>query len=527
MSKILLYQKDFTHSGGDKYYLYTNATLTERSPREIVEENSQLICHDYWLISPSISESTGKLPANVVDIYEFSAGIAGSNEIRKSRDQAGIHSLLTPNIAEAQTDNARQETISKYIDIFYRKSEFSSEIYCAAGEILLERWNEINSTAQKNNEARRQSEIEVPLLNILHKHLSPGIKVNTTALRKHKEDIEYEYYKALKVFSSKFNLPLETPSDQEIIDFLEPKGYSFDGISVNQILDFVPTPDGFAEAVKDLRKIAASRQILSAIPLSTTRINPIIDTFGSITSRIYFKDPVLQNIAKRHRDIIAANDGFSLSYVDYDQFEVGVMAALSGDAVLTDMYASDDLYEKLSEEIFGNRQQRKFSKRLFLSYAYGMKLNNIAAAAYERGAERSRVKSFFKKLTKFEEWKASIQAKFLAEGCISTSEGNYLRRDGTGPLTEKERRSCVSQVVQGTASLIFKKSLIALDKMGKFRILIPMHDAVLVEHRPNQDPKALINIFSNEMTNHFSGKITGKASLEKFFPSEPVVPLAS
>lgn len=527
MSKFLLYQKDFTHSGGDKYYVYDNATLTEKSPHEIIEENDQLVCHDYWLISPSISKSTGRLPVNVVDIYEFSAAIVGSNEIRKSRDQAGIHSLLIPNHADTAESNTRQEIISQYLDIFYRKSQFNPDTYCAAGKILQDRWNEMNSTAQQNDELRRQNEIEIPIFNVLHKHLAPGIKIKSTALRKHKEDIEYEYYKALKNFSSKFNFPLETPSDQEIIDFLEPNGYNFDGISVNQLLDFVPTPDGFAEAVKDLRKIAASRQLLSALPLSTTRIHPIIDTFGSITSRIYFKDPVLQNIAKRHRDIIAADDGFSLSYIDYDQFEVGIMAALSDDPVLTELYASDDLYEKLSEEIFGDRQQRKFAKRLFLSYAYGMKLKNIADAAFAKGAERSRVREFFRKLTKFEEWKASVQAKFLAEGCISTSEGNYLRRDGAGPLTEKERRSCVSQIVQGTASLIFKKSLIALDKMGGFRILIPMHDAALVEHRSNQDPKILIDIFSKEMISHFSGKIPGKASLEQFSPSEPVVPFAS
>lgn len=524
MIQILLYQKDFTHSGEDKYFIYDGKNLTEKNSREVVEETSQLVCHDYWLISPSLFKSTNKLPADVVDIYEFNAAIVGNNEIRKSRDHAEIHSLLMLNRTDMPANKTRHELISQYLDIFYKKSPFNSKIYFSTGKLLLERWSEMNSIAQQNDEIRRQKEIEIPIYNILHKHIAPGIKINKAALHKHKDDIEYEYYKSLKNFSRKFNFPLENPSDQDIIDYLEPNGFSFDGFSVSQFLDFVPTPDGFAEAVKDLRKIAASRQLLSALPLSTSRINPIIDTFGSITSRIYFKDPVLQNIAKRHRNIIAADDGLRLSYIDYDQFEVGVMAALSDDVVLKELYTSDDLYANLSEEIFGDRQQRKFAKRLFLSYAYGMKLKNIAAAACEKGAERSKVRDFFKRLTKFEEWKLSIQARFLTEGRIGTCEGNYLRRDGSGPLTDKEHRSCVSQVIQGTASLIFKKSLIALDKIGGFRILIPMHDAVLVEHRLNQDPKILIDIFSQEMSNHFSGEIPGKASLEKFFTPEPIMP---
>ena len=66
-----------------------------------------------------------------------------------------------------------------------------------------------------------------------------------------------------------------------------------------------------------------------------------------------------------------------LSYVDYDQFEVGVMAALSGDPCLISLYLEKDLYEVLSEQLFGDRSQRKFAKQLFLSYAYGMELKKM------------------------------------------------------------------------------------------------------------------------------------------------------
>ncbi|MFH7416855.1 DNA polymerase I, partial [Pseudomonas syringae pv. tagetis] len=57
-------------------------------------------------------------------------------------------------------------------------------------------------------------------------------------------------------------------------------------------------------------------------------------------------------------------------------------------------------------------------------------------------------------------WNISVHALFETDQRIGTALVNHLRRDGAGPLTEKEKRSAVSQLVQGTASLIFKKSLI-------------------------------------------------------------------
>lgn len=539
MIKVLLFCKDFSDQGNDLYFIWDNISLTEKSAAEICALTEKIICHDYCLIAASIVKKENKLPTNIIDIHEFNVAISGIKQTRKIRDRGQIRDFLRKpskavNLDCEEVDKAEKKkteaevkadalveieagTISAYLDIFYKKTLFNIQIYEDAAKIIQKKWIELEKAAESLGELQRQIDIEIPVFNLLHKNITPGIKINQEILRKHKNDIEYDYYKALKDFSNQYDLPLEEPNDQTIIDYLESKDFDFSGISVDYMLEFVPTPDGFASSVKNLRKLSASRHLLSALPLSKNKATPIIDSFGSITSRIYFKDPVFQNISKKHRNIICAYEGNVLSYVDYDQFEVGVMAALSGDAILLSLYADDDLYESLSDQLFGDRSQRKLSKRLFLSYAYGMKLNRISDAAHAQGAERAKVNLFFRKLTTFEGWKKDIHKKFYDNGFIGTSEGNFLRRSINYELSEKEKRSCISQVVQGTASLIFKKALLALDKLEGFRILVPMHDAVLVEHSPNSDPTLLVKVFSEVMTEHFAGKIQGKASLEKFF----------
>ena len=505
--------------------------MIEKSAAQICDEDQQIICHDYWLIAPSIAKIEGRLPKDVVDIHEFSISIFGEKKTRKLRDRAEIHDFLkgepvtkkdTPDDVDKkclkadQTREVNTAIVAAYLDIFYKRKPFNAETYKEAAKLIEARWILLRALAESNGEQKRQFEIEIPVFNLLHKHVIPGIRINQEILQSHKMDMEYEYYKELKGFSQKYDLPLEDPSDRTIVDYLEAQDFDFSGISVDYMLEFVPTPDNFAEAVKNLRKLSASRALLAALPVSRQRAIPIVEIFGSITSRIYFKDPVFQSISKRHRNIISAESKKMLSYVDYDQFEVGVMAALSGDPCLISLYLEKDLYEVLSEQLFGDRSQRKFAKRLFLSYAYGMKLKRIADAAYAQGADRGKVKAFFRQLTTFEEWKKQLQDQFLQHGHIGTSEGNFLRRNSEGSLSEKEKRSCISQVVQGTASLIFKKALIAIDKVEGFRILVPMHDAVLVEHSLDCDPKILVQLFSEAMTAHFNGVITGKASLEDF-----------
>ena len=511
MKKVLLFISDYTDQGNDRFFLWSGEEVIEVDALKLVQEASEIVCHDYWLIAPIIFRKTKCLPPCVTDVEELRISISGRRKDRETRDKLDISSTLVEFIEEG--------TLRQYKAIFNRKAPLDIDVFAAIAPALLKCAEKIEDEARTANEWERFTHVERPVVDYLIRSAAEGIAICEGKLKSHKARIEFEYYMALKDFSARYDMPLEIPSDAEIVSHLEPKGFDFSGVDVDYVLNFVPMQDKFAEDLLLLRKIARSRKVLVSIPFSQKRVFPIVDCFGSITSRIYFKDPALQNLAKHHRDILIADTGKMLSYVDYDQYEAGIMAALSGDQKLLEFYTEGDLYESAAEQLFGDRGKRKEAKRLFLSYAYGMKRRNLVDAAYGYGAERNATRKFFEQFTDLEKWKESVADEFKRASRIGTSLGNYLRRDQDRELTEKEKRSAVSQVVQGTASLIFKKALLELRNEAQVQLKIPMHDAALFQHPQGFNATAVVEMFSYVMSEHFGHVIKGKASLARYFPN--------
>jgi len=505
----LLFINDFADRGQEKFYLARDGATVQVSAEDVVKQEGCLICHDYWLVAPALYRITGTLPGSVTDVEELRISTSGKREDRENRDRTDVCSALL--------DYVSAEVVGRYRNIIFKNAEFDPEIFSLVGAALVKLSDAVEEKAKAASEWDRYITIERPVTEYLIRSVANGIAVEAEALRRHKKSIEHSYYMALKDFSSRYSLPLEVPSDEEVVEYLSPKGFDFSGVGVEYVLNFVPMADGFSDRLLELRKIAVSRTVLNAIPLSQKRIFPIVDNFGSITSRIYYKDPSLQNLSKKHRDVVAADEGMKLSYVDFGQFEAGIMGALSGDEQMLSLFSSGDLYSTVATRLFADTTKRKAAKRLFLSYAYGMKKKSLIQASVEFGAQRQVAKDFFNQFSRYESWKMEVWAQFKSAGRVGTSFGNFLSRSGSAALTEKEKRSAVSQVVQGTASLIFKKALLELSAMKDVELKIPMHDAVLFQHPEGFDPEQVAALFANVMTKHFDGRIIGKASVANFF----------
>ncbi|MBI9093184.1 MAG: hypothetical protein JEZ12_28565 [Desulfobacterium sp.] len=160
---------------------------------------------------------------------------------------------------------------------------------------------------------------------------------------------------------------------------------------------------------------------------------------------------------------------------------------------------------------------RKKSKILFLSYTYGMSIKNILSSIEQQGGNKKIAKEYFSEFNTFEQWKEQLYEKFKDEGRISTVYGNHLKRTLDGELIPKEKRSVVSHIVQGTGSCIFKSALLELSKQDCVEIVIPMHDAVLIQHPETYNPTLVVSVFESIMTRILDGKINGKASIEQFY----------
>lgn len=507
---ILLYLKDFQAKGKDRYFLFKDNLLSEVQADELVNLDSYLITHDYTIISESIFKKCHRLPNKIIDIVDFKKFLLQEKITEKNKDSFKIKEIIKD---EFQDKN----DLTEYFEIFYKKKPFNISTYLLFAHKLSDGYERLLAESLTLGEHDRYFNIEIPCYNALCAHLATGIKINNDKLKKYKDDINYDYFKKIKSFSETFNFMYEMPSNESIKRYVTEKGYNLSEESLDYVIEFIPMPDDFGKKVRELQKINATRNTFLSMPHSRNIIFPSVDVNGSVTSRIYLKSPTIQNISKSYRDIFIPEKGCALSYVDYDQFEIGIMAHFSKDEKLIEIYSDADIYLKFSEKVFRTPDKRKIAKRLFLSFTYGMSKENLITVVEENQGDIKQARAFFSSFKKFDEWRERIVHKFSNEGRIETIFGNFLKIKNAGSISNREKRSCISQVIQGTGSLIFKKTIIEISKVKDLKIIIPMHDALLIQHPDDFNPEVIAKIFKDVMSDTLKNeRLITKASLGTF-----------
>lgn len=508
--RLMLFVKDFTDRREDQFYWFEDGRLWETDAANIVDFPGIVVCHDFWMIRDQIFDRTGNLPEKIVDLDEFRISISGVPEDRLLRERRDLTTYL-------EHYGAEQEVCVAYQRMFNKGATFDLEVAQRAATAIEAMFHDLCNQASVNGERERFFTVEVPIYRLLQLSMSAGISIDAAGLSEKRSQAEHDYFLALKNYSAKHDMPLETPSRQALAAKLRLDGFELDDVSVEYLLEFVPNEHNFGGDTMDLFAFDTARRVLGSLTLGANVTRPIVDVFGSRTSRIQLRSPSLQNIPKAYRSIISSREGVKLSYVDFDQFEVGIMAALSGDEELKRLYAEGDMYALFASTHLGLVGNRRAAKQLFLSYAYGMSRKALIDAAFSLGVDRKTAKEAFRLFKSYEDWKKALWAEFQANGRVSTVFGNHYRRPSEGQLNGKEQRSAVSQVIQGTASLIFKRALLAATSIDDVRVILPMHDALLFEHTLPETPAKVVHAFEAVMTESLDSTVAGKASVSDFF----------
>src|SRR5690606_4831766 len=205
--------------------------------------------------------------------------------------------------------------------------------------------------------------------------------------------------------------------------------------------------------------------------------------FGTISSRIVMRQPALQNLRRQNRIVIIPDDGKKFLYVDYVQFEAGILASMSDDDKLINLYNSD-IYEDIADKLLGDRSKRSDAKVIFYRFMYGD--NTLEQKA----------KTYFSNFSKLITFKNNIENEITQKTRIGTLEGNYRIS------LDKETSWSLSHVIQSNASLIYKKALIRVkQEILEIQFLIPMHDGTLYQVRNekyDEISKRVENIYIEE-----------------------------
>jgi len=336
-------------------------------------------------------------------------------------------------------------------------------------------------------ETQRFNEVELGINKLIFERQLKGVKVDIPKIESECAELEKKVYSIKNELQLKFRIFTPDNCETQKLYLDENKLEIFDSIlktfKLNRKQDEVCNL--FYELIRTQHDLNSFLFILSHWG-GVTRTFPSYYGFGSITSRITLREPALQNLRKRNRTIIIPDDGKKLCYVDYSQFEAGILASLSKDVDLINLYNSD-IYSDLAEKILGERGRRKEAKVLFYKYIYGSK------------SLSQRTKRYFSRFEKLEKFINKLTNDFVEDKKIATNFGN------TRYAQDDEALWALSHLVQSTASYIYKKALLKVkeeEPLAEF--LIPMHDGtvyqILEEEYDNVTAK-IENIYNQEFKN--------------------------
>ncbi len=469
--------------------------------KDLSELDVPIVTHDVTQVVECFRYSDTPLPANLVEI-----GDALKFRSQLSRDQGGEPQWSVWKAASELFDKHGDAKLLSQLQDAKLDPPSRGQVVsllssaCSALEKL---WQQLVVDLEQVGERVRFCEYEMRIQQIFHYRQYFGIRVNENLLQEHIDSAKRDKFSAFRKLAACMGMNPTGMPLASIVQKLKRTDASHlvefaDLQLLEDYIELASARSKTASLLLEYTKAERDLKVLLKVRTNDDRIHPKFQCHGTITSRILVADPGLQQLRRKFRDILLPESGKTLIYLDFAQFEPGILASMSNDGELIAAYNSADLYTALSVAVFGTEEHRTLAKRVFLSFCFGMSLTGIAkllAGAEGTAADRDRyakiIDAYFSKFPAISVFRREKEAELQREGKVGTLLGNFRARRGSSELSPKERRWSLSQAVQGTASLIFKDALLRIQSdFGNEAILLPMHDAVLLQASDSPDEQS-------------------------------------
>lgn len=329
--------------------------------------------------------------------------------------------------------------------------------------------------SNSNDELERFNEVEIKINKIIHRTQLQGIKIDFLLVEKRCETLDRYIYKLKNILQFDYNI--FSPDERESqLAYVNSKNYKILD-SLNNTITLLRKSDKvcklFYELIRSKKDLKSLVFMLSQFG-GKEYVHPYFSGFGTITSRITMKEPALQNLRKENRDIIIPEQDKELLYIDYSQFEAGILANMSKDYDLIKLYNDGDIYNDIAKKVLekeSDEESRKEAKILFYRYLYGDDFSRDTTGVGKK------IITYFKQFPTLTAYKKDFIERCLKEGKVISKRGNHRVLIG-----HNENIWILSHHIQSIASYIFKKALLDVDKsvIGA-KLLIPLHDGALYE----------------------------------------------
>src|SRR3954465_4747923 len=379
--------------------------------------------------------------------------------------------------------------------------------------------------------------VELPLVDVLVEMERTGVKLDTSRLAVISEKVALRIDELEREIYSLAGEEFTIGSPQQLGEILFEKlglsrkrrgktGFSTDA----RVLQAIRSEHEIVAKVEEWREYSKLKSTyLDALPLlvdSESRLHTTFNQTATTTGRLPSTDPNLQNIPIRTelgreiRECFVAADGCKLISADYSQVELRVLAHISGEQVLKDIFErGEDVHAATAGEMFGVAPSeidpglRSKAKMINFGIVYGLSAFGLADRLdipQEEAAEFiERYQARFPKVAEFID--TTIE-RATDEGYVTTLFGRKRRipelRSRKWQTRSLGERLAVNTPIQGTSADIIKVAMVntrnALRDAGlATRLVLQIHDELLFE-APEAEVEQAKEIVVREMANAYA-----------------------
>jgi DNA polymerase-1 len=339
-------------------------------------------------------------------------------------------------------------------------------------------------------------DVEKPISFILQKMENRGVRIDLEYLKRLKGDLENQKLPLENEIKNELgNINLNSP--KQLLEGLNAKGifptYKAKASTDKRALATVSSP-----IVSRLLEYSELDTLLSSfvtpyIERGTAIVHPFFNQCGTRTGRLSCSNPNLLQIPRRTengklvRRMFIPRDVMQFGDCDFGQIEPRVMAHLSKDPVLCQMFTNGTDFHTFTAERLGIDRDRAKVLNLSVGYRATFKsvMSQLRCDKDEAQKQIDQWWNLFPTLRRFQDRliydsKRSGFCTTLLDRRIKVdnlNDGNSWRREGA-------ERQLINNITQGSAAEVMKKAMIAIDKAPtsiSFGLLVQVYDELLFE----------------------------------------------
>ena len=388
------------------------------------------------------------------------------------------------------------------------------EYACEDADITFQLKAILDAELKKFNVEKLFTDVEMPLLKVLVQMEQAGLKIDPKVLDDYavslREQIIELETSIIELAGEHFNI--SSPKQLGYILFeklmLDPKAkktktkqYSTGEEILVNLVDKHPIINKILEH-RGLKKLLST--YVEALPKlinpKTGKLHTSFNQTIAATGRLSSTNPNLQNIPIRDENgreirkaFIASDQEHTFLSADYSQIELRIMAALSGDKVMTEAFLNgEDIHAATASKIFGvplsevNSDMRRKAKTANFGILYGISAFGLAQRLnIPRGEAKQLIDDYFANFSMVKDYMDAQLVLARERGYVETIMGRkrYLSdiNSANASVRAFAERNAINAPIQGSAADIIKVAMINISKRFaekgfKSQMTLQVHD---------------------------------------------------